>query len=553
MISAAFTVNGASNPAAHSVAYGSTVTLQLLSYVGATNISWSIVSCSDADEPIPSITESGTPPGRTATFVMPADSGDGYGRTFLAKCLVISQIAGSSGATETAVEYAVIGAANARGILPIAPGEENYRHGTHGWAPEINIALKNTSSGSGSGDFSGPGSSVNNNLVAFSGTTGKVGKDSLIPLAEVIRSSGAVAFTADQSMGSHKITSLADGTASTDAVTKGQLDSAIASGISTIFDFKNSARAATTGNITLSSPQTIDGVSIVAGDRVLVKNQTTGSQNGIYVAASGAWTRATDADVNAEVTSGLVIPVTEGTVNGGKAFMLTTVDPIVVGTTSLTFQTVGSYSADGTTLTLSGTTFSITNGGVNTTQLANDAVTYPKMQNTSSASVVLGRGSASGAGDIQELTCTNGVRVNGTQIEFTAAIAPIATLGTALQQVRVNSGATALEYFSPPSPVDGGNLTNADVTKNISNGTQFTLPASTLATSAKTLTLGTSGTPETDEIIEVIVYSQSQNYIIANGGPAGGTLYTVVAGTKRVVHAKWNGADWTAAGKIRLA
>lgn len=125
-------------------------------------------------------------------------------------------------------------------------------------------------------------------------------------------------------------------------------------------------------------------------------------------------------------------------------------------------------------------------------------------------------------------------------------------VGTALQQLRVNAGATSLEYFSPPSPVVGTDLTNASVTKHISDGSQFTLPAGTLASSTKTLTLGTSGTPEVDEIIEVIVYSQSQNYVLANGGPLADTLYTVVAGTKRVLHASWNGTDWRPAGKIRL-
>src|SRR5262245_40188698 len=77
----------------------------------------------------------------------------------------------------------------------------------------------------------------------------------------------------------------------------------------TLNDFKDSVRAATTANITLSGAQTIDGVSAIAGDRVLVKDQTTGSQNGIYVVASGSWTRATDFDTSGEVTAGCVVPV----------------------------------------------------------------------------------------------------------------------------------------------------------------------------------------------------------------------------------------------------
>src|SRR5437764_12386180 len=96
---------------------------------------------------------------------------------------------------------------------------------------------------------------------------------------------------------------------------------------------KQPCRVATTATITLSGTQTIDGVAVVAGDRVLVKDQTTGSQNGIYVVAAGAWSRATDADVSAEVTAGLFTFVAEGTANGDNGFVLTTNDPIVLATT----------------------------------------------------------------------------------------------------------------------------------------------------------------------------------------------------------------------------
>lgn len=191
-------------------------------------------------------------------------------------------------------------------------------------------------------------------------------------------------------------------------------------------------------------------------------------------------------------------------------------------------------------------------GTIATGGIADDAVTYAKLQNVSAASRVLGRGSAAGAGNCEELTCGVGVRVNATAIELTAALAPMATLGTALQQLRVNAGATALEYFSPANLVVGTNLTDASVTKNVSDGTQFTLPASTLTTT-RTLTLGTSGTPELGEMVEILVFSQGSAYNVANGGPLGGTMFTIASGTKRVVHAQWNGTDWVAAGLARLA
>jgi hypothetical protein len=154
-----------------------------------------------------------------------------------------------------------------------------------------------------------------------------------------------------------KATGLADGSAPTDAATYGQLQAMQRS-----MDFKDSVRVATTANITLSAPQTIDGVSAIAGDRVLVKDQSTGSQNGIYVVAAGAWTRAVDYDANLEVTASTVVPVSEGTANGDKLFVLTTNDPIVVATTALTFSAMGgglTYTAADNTITVSGSTIAV--------------------------------------------------------------------------------------------------------------------------------------------------------------------------------------------------
>ena len=110
-------------------------------------------------------------------------------------------------------------------------------------------------------------------------------------------------------------------------------------------DRKESVRVATTANITLSGTQTIDSVSVVAGDRVLVKNQTTGSENGIYICAAGAWTRATDADTNDKVTAGMFTVAAEGGINADTLWVLTTNDPITLGTTALTFSQLSGSGA----------------------------------------------------------------------------------------------------------------------------------------------------------------------------------------------------------------
>jgi hypothetical protein len=138
-------------------------------------------------------------------------------------------------------------------------------------------------------------------------------------------------------MGTNKITGLGTPTDGTDAATKNYVDSA-AQGI----DWKASVRAATTAAVTLASDlengDTLDGVTLATGDRVLVKNQSTGSENGIYVVkSSGAPDRSTDADAGSELTSNFAVFVEEGTVNADQGYTLTNNGSITIGTTALTF------------------------------------------------------------------------------------------------------------------------------------------------------------------------------------------------------------------------
>lgn len=107
-------------------------------------------------------------------------------------------------------------------------------------------------------------------------------------------------------------------------------------------DYKASVRFTTTGNIALAGLGTQVGgdwgVALTAGDRIFPKDQTTGSQNGIYIANAGAWTRATDFDASSEVSAGMVVAVEEGVTLADTQWMLTTNDPIILGTTALVFS-----------------------------------------------------------------------------------------------------------------------------------------------------------------------------------------------------------------------
>lgn len=163
--------------------------------------------------------------------------------------------------------------------------------------------------------------------------------------------------TAAVSLNSQRITNLATPTVDTDAATKGYVDAAVNG-----TDWKQSVRVASTANITtLSGLLTIDGVTLVANDRVLVKDQTTASQNGIYIAGSGAWTRAVDADSNSEVTAGMAVMVTEGTTQADTQWRLLTNDPIVINTTALSFAQIGAGTSytNGTGINIAGNVISI--------------------------------------------------------------------------------------------------------------------------------------------------------------------------------------------------
>lgn len=173
------------------------------------------------------------------------------------------------------------------------------------------------------------------------------------------------------SWSNQRLTSLADPTGAQDAATKNYVDGAVQSAAAGI-DSKPSVRTVSVANITLSGLQTQDGVSLVAGDRHLATGQTTASQNGVYVVASGAWTRATDADQTGEITPGAFWFVEEGATYGKTQWRCNNTGTVTIGTTAISIVQFGAASlyAAGNGLQLTGTVFSVllpTNSGLTAT------------------------------------------------------------------------------------------------------------------------------------------------------------------------------------------
>jgi hypothetical protein len=158
--------------------------------------------------------------------------------------------------------------------------------------------------------------------------------------------SALAAPTGPLSLGGQKATNAADGTSATDLATWGQVQELVSDQ-----GFKL-VRVASTANVPVSSTgngATIDGVAVATGDLVLLKNQTAGAENGIYVVGAGSLTRDPNSDIPAELPPGTIVVVAEGTTNDNTMWMLTTNRGYTMGTTTLTFTSYGStpnpYSA----------------------------------------------------------------------------------------------------------------------------------------------------------------------------------------------------------------
>ena len=312
----------------------------------------------------------------------------------------------------------------------------------------------------------------------------------------------------------------------TDIVNKQYVDY-FAAGLS----WKQPALTATSGNITLSGLQTINGVTVVAGDTVLVKNQTNAAQNGIYVASATAWTYSVGGDTWNEYI-GAIIFITSGSLNG-TAWYCTAQPGGTLGVTALNwsnFSVASSFTA-GTGLTLTGTVFSITDTGVT-------AATY----GSATASAVI---AVNAQGQITSAS-------NST---ITPAVGSITGLGTGVATaLAINTGAAGAFV------VNGGPL-GTPSSGTLTNCTFPTLNQNTTGTAAKATNLvgGAAGSLPYQSALDTTVFlaagTNGQVLTLASGVPSWATpttgTVTSVGGTGTVSGITLSGTV-TSSGNLTL-
>jgi len=331
----------------------------------------------------------------------------------------------------------------------------------------------------GSGGFFNKTDTRTANSILAGPTTGSAAAPTFRALvaADLLKLNEFTAPDGSVSLNSQKITNLAAPTADGDAASKSYVD-----GVAQGLDVKDSVKVATTTDITLSGTQTIDGVSVVANDRVLVKNQDTATENGLYLCKASSWTRTDDLATGADA-AGMFTFVEQGSTNGDIGFVCTSdKGSAVVGTNNLAFSTFSSSGnvTAGDGLDKSGNELSLdlkANGGlvIESTELAVDLAA-----NSITGTLAVSDGGTGAT--TAEAARTNLGLVIGTNIQaFDQQLSDIAGLATTDSGIIVGNGSTFV--------LESGNTARTSL--GLSIGTDVE-PHSDKLTELATMAIGTA-------------------------------------------------------------
>lgn len=275
-------------------------------------------------------------------------------------------------------------------------------------------------------------------------------------------------------------------------------------------------KAATTGNITLSGAQTIDGVSVTTGDRVLVWQQTSGAANGIYDADTGTWTRSLDCDGINDVRSGMLVRVNSGSSYASAWFSLSTADPITIGTTSMTWarESINNVVLSTTVTTAGQTVFTVSQYQTNANGIAAFANGIRQHSGIDFAET-----------DTTHVTFLTGSFIDGDRVDFYIGN-PIGTLtGAAANLVSVSDSGDyyvsteaegVLQEIAQALAADNGDA-DATLSNNSSNRIQRW---NTTLTANRTASLSTNNAKEGATFIVVRASGATGNFTLAVGSLA---------------------------------
>ena len=352
-------------------------------------------------------------------------------------------------------------------------------------------------------------------------------------------------------------------------------------------DYKQATRVVTVANITLSggAPAVVDGVTLVEDDRVLVTAQSTGTQNGLYIVSAvgtgsnGTWVRTSDGNETGEIEAGMIVMVTEGTVYADTQWKLITDNPIVIGTTTLTFtqnysansisggtSNVAVYSNANVTISSAGTAnvLTVSSTGVvvagtvsatgnvtgnyilgNGSQLSGIITTVDANTltgNTLSSNVVTS--SLTAVGTLGSLSVTGNVtagNVSGTNLTGTLTtaaqtnITSVGTLGALTVTANTTSGNLLTGgLISATGNITGGNVSGTNITGTLTTASQTNITSVGTLTSVSVSGNTTSGNILTGGLISA-TGNVTGNYFIGNGSQLTGVIASSGAGNLWVV------------------